>query len=199
MIGWLIISGLLIIGIILIPAKLDLTFTKSEGIFNLTCSTFFPGRLGINISGKDKTIFLGPLRFKTANIKKVNKKYKDKKAITLSGFFKSEIIDAELIKLVLKTVLLLYKRLSIKLQGNFEFGFEDPSVTGICYGLICSTGLLLNPSLRMLPNFQGSIFNGSISVRLRYNIIYIFYIMVKTTLSKPVRKIWVARLLGKEV
>ena len=86
-----------------------------------------------------------------------------KKAEEIKAFLENGMHQAAFIKLLVELKKLLFRMRPKQVDGNLEFGFEDPCITGqVLAGLS-----MLTPywEIQLQPDFEHKVLDGGISVK----------------------------------
>lgn len=85
-----------------------------------------------------------------------------------------------------------------KLKGRLEFGFEDPSTTGMVYGIYSVIYPFLGGDLTVLPyfNVETMLLNGNILIRGRITVFSLLKIGFKVFFDKDIKRL--IKMLKKE-
>ena len=121
-------------------------------------------------------------------------------ALTIRGIYDKIIAlrhGLEVFKLAWPYLFRLLKHLRPrKIQGEMEFGFEDPSSTGRLLGLISVVYPVIPAKLEIIPDFQEKRFGCDISARGHFIILYVIINIVKL-MKIPEVKALLAGLNGR--
>lgn len=203
MLVWGVISILIlpIIFILAAPFSFTMMVRRDEKNHFTAGVSWLWGGLTLKVENGSGTLLAGSFALKkilfeqlaTARKKKAQtKKSKSKKSFrSITAFKIKEYLNTELITFLLKTLRQIWATLSIKLEGNATFGFEDPALTGLTYGFMAAIGLSgQHPGLKLTPDFLEPGFEGFLSVRGRLTVGTMLFILGRFLLSRPVRRLW---------
>lgn len=148
----------------------------------LNMGIFIGGRRILRLNGKHK------LRTKKIEAEKKEEK-EEAKEKSKSRFSVKEFIDKSFIDEILeyvKTIFRLTKPRYLKLSGTY--GFEDPALTGMTYGLICVIrGCIPQAKLDFYPCFTDAVLELDLKTEGELVAAPIIYQTIRMVLKKPVR------------
>lgn len=207
MLVWVVIL-ILVIPVILIlttPFSFSILVGRDEKNHFAAEVSWLWGGITLKFENGSGILLAGPLALKNFLIKgdesvpkkktKSKKEHKSKRTLSAQHFFNTDLISS-----ILKALRQIWSALSIKLKGEAAFGFEDPALTGLVYGFIATAGLSgQHPGLKLTPNFLEVGFTGFLSLRGRFIVGKVLFILGKSLLSRPVRRLWWQWLRRKEV
>lgn len=198
MLVWVVIS-ILILPLILIlaaPFFFTMSIRRDEKNHYTTGVSWLWGGLTLKVENGRGTLLAGSFALKKILFDQAHsarkKKAKSKKSFRSITVFKiKEYLNTELITFLFKTLRQIWATLSIKLEGKATFGFEDPALTGLTYGFMAAVGLSgQHPGLKLTPDFLEAGFEGFLSVRGRFTVGTVLFILGRFLLSRPVRRLW---------
>jgi hypothetical protein len=94
-------------------------------------------------------------------------------------------LGPEVAPALLKALRRLWAALHLRVRGEAGFGFRDPCLTGMVYGLCAALGLAGNSGLILTPDFQCAGFRGCLSARGRLFAGRVLVIAASFLLSRP--------------
>jgi hypothetical protein len=162
------------------------------------------GGVSLYVENTCGTFKAGPFTAKKFSFKRDRSSAKQKKKAPSRKKGRSasarQFLNAELVLSFFKSLLQVWKALSLRAEGRAVFGFEDPSLTGMVCGLLAAAGLYSrHPALAITPDFLEPGLAGNLFVRGRFTVGRLLYIAVKFLLSQPARRLWWSWLRRKEV
>jgi hypothetical protein len=207
MLVWMIITAVVLPVILILVAPLTFTlFVRKDETLHFTAGvSWFCGGVTLMVANKSGTLLLGPLTLKKISFerKQFTKKKRtgSKKLFRATKVFASRrYLDIKILSTLYKAVKQILAALSLKLEGEASFGFEDPALTGLTCGFMAAAGLAgQHPGLKLFPNFQEADFAGFLSVRGRFTVGKVLFVLIQFLLSRPVRRLWWPRLRRKGV
>jgi hypothetical protein len=160
--------------------KLEVIAPKAEAVSSLTI-------LGITISPGRKNVSPSPAKKK----KKAGPK-KDK-GMTWKSF--SSFVDRQLAQVLYSFARNIIKGLHIKLQLEGKYGFDDPSLTGLIFGL--QALLDSDNTLALQPDFGEAVLDIKLDCQGKIIPLQLFGLSISFVFQKPVRKIWLSLIKNK--
>lgn len=203
-------------GILILPLILALTvpFTASATV-NGDGKVIFTGRfswifglLSLKADTEGGVLWLGPLALKrfvfnstaSPGKKAVQNKAKQRKTSGRRNISPSQFLEKGLVKAFMKALGSILKGSSLKVEGDARYGFDDPCITGITFGLWSASGLPdATPGLKLSPDFTDPGFKGTLSVKMRFIAGKLLFIVTRFLFSRPARRLWWPLLSRKEV
>ncbi len=76
-----------------------------------------------------------------------------------------------------------------KIQGDIEFGLEDPCQTGQALGMVSVLFSIYGKSIRIIPNFEESCINGKIFIKGRIRVFTLLVICIKLLLDDNFKRL----------
>lgn len=76
-----------------------------------------------------------------------------------------------------------------KIRGVLHFGFEDPATTGKCLGLMAVFYPKVQNRLKVMPDFESSVFEGTVNMRGHIRLGVIAICGLKLMIDKDVRRL----------
>ncbi len=204
---WMAISIIVLLPLILIlslPFSFALLAKRDEEYYFAAVVSWLQGGITFKMENKNGSLMLGRFALKKFPIKRAEsagKKAGSKKERKSSKAFNArQYLNIEFIPSLFKALRQIWAALSIKIEGKASFGFEDPALTGLTYGFLSTAGLAARyPGLALTPNFLEPGFEGFLSVRSRFTLGKVLFILGRFLLSRPARRLWWPRLRRKEV
>lgn len=110
-----------------------------------------------------------------------------------------EFLKPAILKKAFSTLLKILKHFQPRtLVLNAKFGFDDPMVTGLLCGLLSQFDFLIQKhEVRVQPVFEEEILEGKILIGGRVWIPSLLMMILGFLISKPVRSIYIPKLLNK--
>lgn len=104
-----------------------------------------------------------------------------------------EFIDDETNKKAIKLIIIKLKRIlkhikPKRIKSCTTFGAEDPSTTGQILGVLSALGIGLKNDIRIMPDFENSIFEGNHYISGRIRIFFLLIIIIRLITNKDFKK-----------
>lgn len=194
---WL-VTVFLILGIFLIaPFSASLGIEKQEKFQIKGRFSILWGGLLLQVKDGEPVLRVGHLVIGLKFISKNQEKAKnsEKRFWSESIFKQRQYFNREVIHSLLQLLGRLKRSLSIELKGECSLGFRDPAATGMFYGLIAASQLILDhDQLRIYPDFLRSGFNGYLTIEARAGTGKVLLVVGRFLWSSPIRKLWLSAI-----
>lgn len=105
----------------------------------------------------------------------------------------SQYAMKKMCKLIRKTINYI---LPTRCKGEIQYGFDDPSLTGEVYGILCITGLSLRKDVMIVADFQNQVLKGTIKAQGRFRVIFAVRMAISIFFDKKLKAVYKE---GKEI
>ncbi|MBR5508756.1 MAG: DUF2953 domain-containing protein [Lachnospiraceae bacterium] len=134
-------------------------------------------------------LFIENLRCKIMNLQDTMRGFLDKKDQYL-GFWNQEEHGRARSALWKEVLYVLKKTRPKKLEGRVLFGFEDPSVTGKCFGAASVFYAWYPKKFELVPDFEQEILECDIQMKGRIRLYIFVGILIRLLLNRDVRQMY---------
>ncbi|MDO4169227.1 MAG: DUF2953 domain-containing protein [Lachnospiraceae bacterium] len=86
--------------------------------------------------------------------------------------------------------------LPTRCKGEIQYGFDDPSLTGEVYGILCITGLSLRKDVTIVADFQNQVLKGTMKAQGRFRVIFAVRMAISIFFDKKLKAVYKK---GKEI
>ncbi|HHT98260.1 MAG TPA: DUF2953 domain-containing protein [Clostridiales bacterium] len=103
--------------------------------------------------------------------------------------FIDDVNNKKAIKQIIKNLKKVLKHIKPKKIKSFTtFGTEDPSTTGQILGVLSALGIGLRKEIKIIPDFENSIFEGNHYISGRIRISFLLIIIIRLITNKEFKK-----------
>jgi hypothetical protein len=100
---------------------------------------------------------------------------------------KTQYAVQKMMKLLKKVIVYI---LPVRYKGNLQFGFEDPSLTGKMYGILCMTGIALREDVLVEPDFEEAVCEGDLKISGRIRVIFFVRLALTIFFDKKLKAVY---------
>lgn len=100
---------------------------------------------------------------------------------------KTQYAIQKMIALLKKTIIYI---LPVRYRGKLRYGFDDPSMTGKLYGVLCVTGVALRDDFFVEADYQEEVLEGDIRISGRLRVIFFVRLAITIYFDKQLKAVY---------